>query len=103
MNKNKPVSIPGFKNSSQIHSRMQFEHVHVGNGDSNKLIPRSAAEELTQEDIIQILREKKAKKELAKLQKDRVDSNLRERKVQEDMIGFAQDKKHRLEPEQKPD
>lgn len=62
MNKNRPVSIPGFKNASQLKSKMQFEQVKLGSNDNNKLIPRSPAEELTHEEIVQILREKKAKK-----------------------------------------
>jgi hypothetical protein len=67
MNKNRPVSIPGFKNASQLKSKMMFEQVKVGKDDNNKLIPRNPTENLTQEDIIQILREKKAKKELARV------------------------------------
>lgn len=62
MNKNKPVSIPGFKNALHLKSKMHFETVKTGDNSNNKLIPRSAAEDLSQEEIIQILRQKKAKK-----------------------------------------
>ena len=64
MNKNKPVKIAGFKNMEQLRAKMQFQQVKVGNNSNNKLIPRNPAEQLSEAEIIQILREKKAKKQL---------------------------------------
>lgn len=49
MNKNRPVSIPGFKNASQLRSKMQFQQVKAGSEQNNKLIPRNPTEALTQE------------------------------------------------------
>jgi hypothetical protein len=72
MEKQRPVNIPGFKNMEQLKAKMHYEQVKVGKNENNKLIPRSPAEELSQDEIVQILREKKAKKELEKLQKERV-------------------------------
>lgn len=103
MNKNRPINIPGFKNASQLKSKMQFEQVRVGNNDNNKLIPRHPAEELTHEEIVQILREKQAKKKLERAQKQRVDANLRQKKIHTDMMmeGFPDDKQHVFVPEKK--
>ena len=64
INKNKPVSIPGFRNANQLNSKKQFMAVHLGNQDSNTLKPINSVEALSHEEIVQILREKKAKKEL---------------------------------------
>jgi hypothetical protein len=64
MNKYKPVSIPGFKNSNQLKSKLQYEQVKIGDNSSNLLKPRAPGEEITHEEIVQILREKKAKKEM---------------------------------------
>ena len=50
------MKIPGFKNMDQLKAKMQYEEVKVGKNDNNKLIPRTPGEELSQEDIIQILR-----------------------------------------------
>jgi hypothetical protein len=64
MNKNKPIQIPGFKGTNQLQSKREFEKVTVGNQDNNKLVLPSGFQDLTQDDIVQMLREKKAKKEL---------------------------------------
>lgn len=64
MNKNKPINIPGFKGANQLKQKMQYETVKVGKEDNNKLILPEGQPELTQEEIVQLLRERKAKKEL---------------------------------------
>lgn len=38
MNKNKPVHIPGFKDTAHLQSKRQYETVMSGNQDGNKLI-----------------------------------------------------------------
>jgi hypothetical protein len=64
MNKHKPVSIPGFKNANHLKSKLHYEQVTIADNSTNVLKPRAPGEELTHEDIVQILREKKAKKDM---------------------------------------
>jgi hypothetical protein len=71
MNKNKPIHIPGFKGTTTLQSKLEYEKVTVGNQDNNKLILPAGFEDLTQDDIVQMLREKKAKKELERTQRQR--------------------------------
>lgn len=86
MNKHKPISIPGFKNANQLKSKLQYEHATVADNSNNVLKPRGPGEELTHEDIVQILREKKAKKELARAQKERIEANLKQRQESLDLL-----------------
>lgn len=69
MNKYKPVNIPGFKNANHLKSKLHYEQVTIADNSTNVLKPRGPGEELSHEDIVQILREKKAKKELERAQK----------------------------------
>jgi hypothetical protein len=64
MNKYKPKVIPGFSSAKQLESKRQFETVVVGRQETNKLILPAGYEGFTEEDLIQILREKKAKRDL---------------------------------------
>lgn len=63
LNKNKPIRIPGFKDNKELERKRQYEQVTAGNQDNNKLILPSGYDSLTNDDIIQLLREKRAKKE----------------------------------------
>ncbi len=70
------------------------------NQDTNKLILPAGFEDLSQEDIVQMLREKKAKKELAKAQRQRDERASRVMEMQYDLLANRPEQK--LQPKEEP-
>lgn len=71
----------------------------VGNQDNNKLLLPAGYDSLTNEDIIQLLREKKAKKEFERAQRERAEKNSRVLGLQGDFMMGGHLKKQPVEPE----
>lgn len=86
MNKHKPKVIPGFSSAKQLDSKRQFQTVVPGKQESNKLILPAGYEGYTEEDLLQILREKKAKRDLEHNKKNRLERATRVMVVQSDLL-----------------
>ena len=71
------------------------------NQDNNKLILPAGFEDLTQDDIVQMLREKKAKKELARAHSQKDERANRVMEIQYDMIYSRPQQKQ--QPKEEPE
>jgi hypothetical protein len=73
--------------------------VTAPNQDHNKLILPSGFEDLTPDDIVQMLREKKAKKELARAQRQKDERANRVMEIQFDMLASRPQQKQQPKEE----
>ena len=97
LNKNKPIRIPGFKDSKELERKRHYETVTVGNQDNNQLILPSGYDSLTNDDIVQLLREKRAKKEFERAQRERAEKTNKSFGLQSDFMMSVPLKKKPIE------